>query len=357
MPSLDVAESALKPGCDDWECGSNSPVIDLAKFYKLWENGKPNPEGFKITGVSYAGSNTAYSIDVVDAELLIRYKRTGAILARGYNVAGAVIHIQGPDLTHYALRVLSVGKHEFSARPYTYFGSPPMTWTYDLRWFFPDIEPEYPTGGQPMYPVCGENVEQDGMTDFSAVLVDDENISREKLRVYPVDTNDPAQVGSFLIGCAGHAIAKQHLTGHTKAASHYLLWTTTINQRTANLKMLTGDYCGNGNPFTVAGEKIKWQDEWGYYNTVNDSSVIPMQRVLEARWDENGATCLNTPRVNYKQNPTAAALYPLPTGVTADMAAYCTGNFPVPPPCSGTYNDMQGAHVISVNWKYMIIPL
>jgi hypothetical protein len=356
MPSLDVAESAIMPGCDDWECGGNSPVIDAAKFYKLWENGKPNPEGFRIAGITYANSDTAYSIDVVDAELLIRYKRTGAIIARGYNVAGAEIRIQGPNNTPYVLTVEAVSKHEFSARPYTYFGSPPMTWTYRLSWLDPTAE--VPPGTHPVtYPVCGENPDGEGMPNLWAVLVDDENISKEKLRVYSVDTSDPAQAGSFLIGCAGHAIAKQHLTGHTKAASHYLLWTTTINQRTANLKMITGDYCGNGKPFTVAGEKIKWQDEWGYYNTVNDSSVIPMQRVLEARWDENGATCLNTPRVNYKPNDTALALYPPPTGVTNDMAAWCTGSFPVPPPCSGTYNDMQGAHVISVNWKYMIISL
>jgi hypothetical protein len=235
-----------------------------------------------------------------------------------------------------------------------------MTWTYDLRWYDPnDPVPNPTTGAQELYPVCGENPDHDGMADFSAVLVDDENINKEKLRVYAVDTNDPAQAGSFLIGCAGHAIAKQHLTGHTKAASHYLLWTTTINQRTANLKMLTGDYCGNGNAFTVAGEKIKWQDQWGYYNTVNDSSVLPIQRVLEARWDENGATCLNEPRVDYKPNePTASNAFP--NGVAPELepiAGWCTGSFPKPPPCTGTYADMQGAHVISVNWKYMIIHL
>jgi hypothetical protein len=240
-----------------------------------------------------------------------------------------------------------------------------MTWTYDLRWYDPNQPPppNSTTGAQQMYPVCGVNVEQDGMADFSAVLVDDENISKEKLRVYAVDTNDPAQAGSFLIGCAGHAIAKQHLTGHTKAASHYLLWTTTINQRTANLKMLTGDYCGNGTPFTVAGEKIKWQDEWGYYNTVNDPSYIPMTKVLEARWDENGAICMNMPRVDYNydsNNELAQPYFPEPDraeGLMDPDDGWCTGNFLKPPPCTGTYADMQGAHVISVEYKYLIIPL
>jgi hypothetical protein len=326
-------------------------VIDAVRFSKLWETfGVANPEGFKITRVTKGG--VEYRIDVVDAELQLKYLRspvTGPIFARGYNVAGTVIEIEGPNQEPYRLVVGTVGQYEFWAKPLTYFAAPPMTWTYKLYWYDPNVTPPSPVTGPQMYPVCGENVAQDGMADFTAVLVDDENIDRPKLRVYAEQPN------SFLIGCAGHAIAKQHLTGHTKAASHYLLWTTTINQRTANLKMITGDYCGNGNPFTVAGEKIKWQDEWSYYNTVDDPAYFPMTKVLEARWDENGATCLNEPRVNYKPNDKANEVYP--DGVSDDMAEWCTGHFPIPPPCTGTYADMQGAHVISVNWKYSITPL
>jgi hypothetical protein len=55
-------------------------------------------------------------------------------------------------------------------------------------------------------------------------------------------------------------------------------------------KMFTGDYCGDGTPFTVRGRPLLWEDA----KVITRFTATPAS--LEAVWNENGAVSLDQPR-------------------------------------------------------------
>lgn len=115
----------------------------------------------------------------------------------------------------------------------------------------------------------------------------------------------------FNIACHGTAVYKLHFLGHTSASNSSspepeldptavgpalsAVPSTTVPQRQTMLRMLAGDYCGHGRPFTRDGHPLsygfagspRWNRSFGL-----DSAVS-----IDARWNENGATCLGTPRL------------------------------------------------------------
>jgi len=97
----------------------------------------------------------------------------------------------------------------------------------------------------------------------------------------------------FNIGCEGHTLSKLRLTRNTIHTA------PSWKNVQAAFKMLSGDYCGTGRAFTVDGQPLVWQDRGGmrFYQT-------PLE--LEARWDENGATCLDSPRLQRSNTPLAS---------------------------------------------------
>ncbi|MEO8553334.1 MAG: ADYC domain-containing protein, partial [Kofleriaceae bacterium] len=118
----------------------------------------------------------------------------------------------------------------------------------------------------------------------------------------------------FNLGCAQSTLAKLYLTGHVQAAD-VAGFATTIPQRTTMLKMLSGDYCGGGQPFTVAGQALEWGDREG-------TMTITQPARVEAYWDERGAACLNTPRVVAHQTSLGNSTF-APLGVQAMIDLAC----------------------------------
>jgi hypothetical protein len=106
----------------------------------------------------------------------------------------------------------------------------------------------------------------------------------------------------------------------------------------AALKMLSADYCGNGTPFTVTGEPLVWRSLSGM-----DFNTTPTD--LEARWDQNGARCLDVPRALVTRNPAMARAFP---DIETAIAQTC----PRPPRCANSdpFVDDPGDHVTSANY-------
>jgi len=114
--------------------------------------------------------------------------------------------------------------------------------------------------------------------------------------------------GWFFLACDGTAAAKMHLLRHTAAGSYagdpgsnVDPRTTTLDQRTAMLKAITADYCGDGNTWTGDGTPLYWTDARGWFPSAPDRSDL-FTRVrsgslpVEAIWGASGALCLNGPR-------------------------------------------------------------
>lgn len=341
--ALEVGETeqAVRPspgdgdgGCPVWGCGSNSPEIDNLGFHELNEWGQVNLEGFKIVHYwkySTTGVKQYWVPDVINAELVGRGPE-GEIELPANLVGGSVFDIVNLKTgVSYELRVAEVGRTPYWAKRGR---TTVYSRTYRLEWR-PAIPPH--AGATPYINVCKNPNPADGASGFYAVLFDDDRINADDIRVTGMTRN------WFNIGCGGHALSKQHLTGHTKAAGVALGITTSINQRTANLKMFAADYCGNGDPFTVAGQPLQWRDEFNWFNDVSSTASV------EARWNENGAMCLSVPRIDHGTTMLGTATFPdgvEPLLDPAHVPQWCAVR---PPPCDQNPAAMLGAHTLSAN--------
>jgi hypothetical protein len=122
-----------------------------------------------------------------------------------------------------------------------------------------------------------------------------------------------ADKGWFNLACAGTAPFKMHMLRHTKAGSITPDGTpriTTLPQRTAMLKAITADYCGDGRGWTGDGTKLYWTDARGWFQWPSANIVgEPDSKGIEAIWGPNGALCLNTPR-RLPEPPAPLSTYP-----------------------------------------------
>jgi hypothetical protein len=99
--------------------------------------------------------------------------------------------------------------------------------------------------------------------------------------------------GWFNIACVGTALAKMHLLRHTSAGSGSTS-SPNLEQRQAMLKLLSADYCGDGDAYARHGTPLFYQDQGGLY----DPAPWLGDRVaeFEAIWTADGALCLDDPR-------------------------------------------------------------
>jgi hypothetical protein len=320
-------------GCPDWGCGSNSPEIDSLGFHDLNVVGLPNLQGYFIYGFrkqDTAGTWVQYSPYVSNAQLYARHAN-GTILS-GTQLSGSVFEIRNAVTgLLYELRVGDTSLLNYWVEPAS---GPVATYTYVLDW--------RPLDQGQFRGLCknpNSSLPEDGLDGFKAVLFEDDRINADDIRVNRPEAN------WFNLGCGGHALSKLHLGGHTKAASAMLGIPTTLAHRTAYLKMLSADYCGSGDPFTVAGQPLRYRVENNGVDTTD--AIAPGLTPLEARWTENGATCLQTPRVAYGvQTPEAVMQFGTPMEVEGYIAATCRR----PPPCTNpTVAVLDGKHVLSAN--------
>ena len=314
--------------CDTWVCGSNSPVIDSLYFHELNTRGLPNNKGFVVT--SLRKGSIDYQLDVEHGKLI---GRQGASLISGPALVGAEIRLHLGAKT-FAIRITQVGwVQTFAKIP----GSVSVLETYqlDTAEIFAGGAP--PTGWRNLcsQPPSRENPDVLGMNVAHAVLFEGERVDAATKTISTA--LDPAW---FNIGCTGHALAKMAVNGQTEVAHQLFGFNTSILERQTFLKMVTADYCGTGRTFTISGQPLQWMDWRGYTQYVSS----PASLQIEARWNPNGATCINTPRVI--ANPSALAQQVLGNSVALDILTECGY---VPPACNGPVNDLDGKLLMSAN--------
>jgi len=128
--------------------------------------------------------------------------------------------------------------------------------------------------------------------------------------------------GTITLACPGAALSDMKLMGYDPQDQEH---PTTLPQRQAVIKMLTGRYC-DAFTFTVDGRSLYWMNRSQWFSWHPAGTV-------EALWNENGAICLKRPRY---------AIY-----THEEVVSHCKQL----PPCSDSvsWEDIpQGAELISV---------
>jgi len=109
---------------------------------------------------------------------------------------------------------------------------------------------------------------------------------------------------SVTIACVGEAAAKMKLLDFHPQGER----AASTGERQTTLRMITADYCGTGESFTVTGTPVAWRDA--------ENRVKPPtgEDVMEALWGANGAICLDTPRAVDRALVAAQCTIPLCEG-------------------------------------------
>jgi ADYC domain len=338
-------QSAL---CDGWLCGTNSPEIAGFGFWELnlptvlGSPGLPNNVGLRI--VEFVHNNIAY---------LPRVHR-GRLTATRRLADGTVITLASSALVNgwfkltngmrtFRLRVVEVGTVDSWAQP-TNGGRKVVLESYRLDW----LELNAGGGGVTNLPpknVCThppgrESPDVAGTTGnfvFHTLLFEGDRIHA----VQKLDTGIDLQW--FNLGCAGGALAKMALTGHTEASRNANTFHTTLPERQAMLKLLAADYCNDGTPFTVPGQPLNWRDDRDTMKLIALLSSPQQPLVLEARWTDQGPACLDKPRVDAHWTALGAATFG--ANVYGQVMAHCPTR--MPPSCADSSFNTAGYHLLS----------
>ncbi len=298
---------------DEYTCGSNSPEVDHHGLHALNLKGIPNED--HISFVRFAKGTQIYQLSVVNGH--IRGTAKGLPVLEGDALKDAYLVLSRPGGLLYKVTIAGVGTATFASDPKL----PIETYLFVWAAFNSPLEPTNICVAPPAPPVVpiDEAGDWDPIAQRSSMLRTHTLLFEGDVIHAATKTIEPTpDVDWFNFGCAGHTLAKLHLT-HNTAISRTGTPSATWAARQAVLKMLVADYCGDGTPFTVFGEPLVWKDD-------DTMSYFATPGPFEARWTANGPGCLDVPRV--LANPTAQALDKFPD-IEAAIAAHCTR----PQPC------------------------
>jgi hypothetical protein len=335
--------------CQEWLCGTNSPQIAELGFWELnlpatpGVAGAPNNAGLQVLG--FVKDSNLYLPTVVGGRLTASRRSVlsphETITLSGAELAGGWFSLRRSD-RQFRIRISEVGSVDSWAQPVV--GARVVLESYLLDWseLVGDgwTEARNIRGGSPS--TASDALTMVGQNQLHTLLFEGDRIDATRKLDTGVDTS------WINLGVAGSALAKLALTGHTEAARNAGTFVTTLAERQAMLKMLVADYCGDGTPFTVAGQPLDWRDDRG---TMALSALVadpPQPLVLEARWAATGAVCLDRPRLD--AHWTALGEQTFGADVYDQVMRHCPAQ--MPPPCSDSSFELDGFHLLTA-----IVPL
>lgn len=382
-----VTASLFSDGCPSYGCGSNGPFLGIsAIFHELDVNGAPN------------NANVVF-LDFRDNAGPLTLNVNGDRLQgiRGNNV------LEGPALINSILR-LRVDPPP--ATSISSFASVPSSVTYEVT--IRDVGyTGFWTGKPATVPVYKFEYKREGHPNDNPVSLCEANPTDEasqsfigKALVFRGDRYDVAhktlwETGAgdtwFNIGCAGTFVAKMHQLRHTFAGASVSGTVPTVPQRQAMLKMLTADYCGTGRPFTEQGVPLLYafdQQQWARVQPVpfepwpawpswpppwppqwvpppyldpspsgpSTGPATPFTDTpLDAVWNQDGAVCLNTARLEHLDTAHPERLHP---DIRVDIDFECErSRHMVLKPCPASVQYGSGwswtplGYAISASWQ------
>jgi hypothetical protein len=261
--------------CGPNGCGGNSPVVGGVYFWSLHLGGATNQEGVRITSVHKNG--VSMKLQLVDGDRLRGvHPVTGALIVEDTSLPGTriklsvnsmpyeiVIEAAAPSTSFWVMAPLPIWEYRFKYRPL--FGD-----------------------DQRLRPLCSRGADP---TLLDAIVFGGDSYDPvTKAITTGAVTHDWAN-----IACAKSALYKMHRIGYTTAAEKRLGFKTEVKQRRAMLNAWTSNVCGTGEAFTHQDEAITLSESTGKFN-VFPYNAVPVSR--EAIWDEGGAVCLDTHRLD-----------------------------------------------------------
>ncbi len=138
------------------------------------------------------------------------------------------------------------------------------------------------------HPICNEDNEVSD-DDAWAVVISGERYSWEEKAVTASGVDAE---GWFNIACQNNALYDMKFQGYDPDPRGDNKPRTTAEQRQATLKMITADYCGTGFSFTETGTPLHWVNDDGW-----SSNGRPQSSIVEAKWNHEGAVCIERPRL------------------------------------------------------------
>jgi hypothetical protein len=337
---LGVVVSAGEVGCNDFTC-ENSPELLYRGFRGLRKSGEPNEQGMWIYSEEgrpqlYDRYGSGWDLDVVNNRIIGRY---GHFELSGEDLKGAEIIIEQDNQPPFVIHIDAVRTIEFP------FGTPEQLDAYTLSWHHE---------GDPPAPFSSERRLCNAMP-FPETDETDENADQllglrsEETVVFAGDYYDIERMTTTCdddwinFGCAGQTLAKLLLTRNTcgsqespDGADEEQL----ARERQATLKLLVADYCGTGAHNTVSRQPLVWAG--GFVGLAH----VPTS--LEARWDENGAICVERPRLVENPPPPGSGFPTSTSGIWSLIEEGCDGHRP--PECDNDDpKDIDGALRLSSN--------
>lgn len=271
--------------CQPWGCGANSATVgDGLIFDELDSTGlEANAGGVRIAGVTAPDGNPAEII--VERGELFAHSLDGLHEYRWSALVGTVIRLHSDKTSaDYELQIQRVDSIGY------WRGTPDKVPFYDIRARKAD------SGDKFDQVICKKDVLAE---DPRWTSVPHMALAFEGDRYHAAEKTVYDSTGSswFNLACAGTAPAKLHLQRYTNVGAlddlGNVKYPTSLEQRTALLKMFTADYCGTGESFTVDGTPLE-------YGSKDDSIPFDTSRGIasyEAIWGPAGPICLNTPRI------------------------------------------------------------
>jgi len=277
--------------CPKLGCGTNSQEILRNGMHEANLFGVPDKNGMSLETSKPSGTNSgrqraqiwdsaghAFDLHVENGQLFGVDPQTNAVLEHG-SLAGSSIHVLRNGSRLWDIRIDGVHDVKAWVKPY------PWLEVYKMVWIDRTTMEEGEPCDLPDHPFdkWEDRFELLGMDATDSLVYEGD---RYRIEGRTMSKNNEWDPEWFNFGCAGRTIAKMRLLRKTQGNG-----TGNWKARQAALKMLSADYCRNGEPFTRTGTHIGWKDAEGLVNYVAD----PLQ--LEARWDEGGATCVDKPRL------------------------------------------------------------
>jgi hypothetical protein len=291
-------------------CGHNTPWLGTSiRFHELDAHGGFNDQGLELAGFKKGSRSLTLK---VEGDQLLGVPAHGPAL-RGEQLCGAVIRLKGSGGESFFLHIVRTGQSTFWIDDPAQPGAQPSFERLAPVYHFLVARQELALGCDAPLPyekpgvwnLCNDKAsgdrldEQDRPMVGKAVVFSGDRFTEQGNTVSP---SDPT--GWFNIACAGSAPWKMHLDRQTAAASGPPVYRTTTAQRNAYLKMLTGDYCGDGRlDFARPGWPLWMLFAAPFEPLVPDAGggvmLIPRAEAssTDAIWSDAGAVCIDTPRL------------------------------------------------------------